>query len=73
MPRFFMRRYYVNRNAQYNGDHEVHVLGCVYFPSIGNSEYLGQHVSCHTAVREAKRKGYNANGCYYCSRECHTS
>lgn len=27
-----MARYYVNNNAQANGDHEVHELGCTFMP-----------------------------------------
>ena len=68
-----MPSYYVNRNVQLNGDHEVHRPGCAYFPNPENAEYLGEHRFCYTAVIEAKNRGYNANGCYYCSRECHTS
>ena len=68
-----MPKYYVNKNAQDNGDHEVHISGCSYFPSSANAEYLGNHNSCGPAVTEAKSRGYKANGCYYCSNACHTS
>ena len=68
-----MARYYVNKNQQSNGDHEVHKKGCSYFPNSENAEYLGDYYSCFPAVVEAKNRGYNANGCYYCSNECHTS
>ena len=67
-----MADYYVNRNTQSNGDNEVHVSGCSYFPR-SNYEYLGDYRSCYPAVTEARRRGYNANGCYYCSSACHTS
>lgn len=69
-----MPRYYVNKNAQDNGDHEVHRLGCSYFPNPANVQFLGIYDSCFPAVRKAKSIGYyKANGCYYCSRACHTS
>ena len=69
-----MEHYYVNKNAQSNGDHEVHRNGCSYFPSIQNVEYLGLFESCHVAIVKSKSRGYNpTNGCFYCCNECHTS
>ena len=67
-----MARYYVNRNPQANGDHEVHKAGCYYWPSKENLLYLGEFSNCHDAVREAKNHYGKSNGCYYCIRECHT-
>lgn len=66
-------RYYVNSNAQANGDHEVHRTGCNYMPNAGNAKYLGLFESCGPAVREAKKHYRKVNGCYYCSLPCHTS
>ena len=69
-----MPTYYVNKNAQPNGDHEVHREGCSWLPHRNNLIYLGEYWSCSPAVSEAKRKGYSsANGCYHCSNACHTS
>lgn len=68
-----MHRYYVNKNAQANGDHEVHKTGCTFMPAENNRQYLGMFVSCHGAVQEAKKYYLKSNGCYYCSNECHTS
>lgn len=69
-----MARYCVNKNAQDNGDHEVHREGCDYWPNAENRIDLGNHSSCFTAVAQAKRDHYpQSNGCYYCSNECHTS
>ncbi|MCE7996912.1 MAG: hypothetical protein HEP71_33430 [Roseivirga sp.] len=68
-----MPKYYVNKNAQSNGDHEVHKEGCSYLPKVENRTYLGVFSSCHDAVKEAKKHYRQVNGCYYCSRECHTS
>ena len=67
-----MSRYYVNRNAQSNGDHEVHTTGCKYMPAEENRIYLGVFSNCHDAVREAKKYYDQVNGCYFCSRPCHT-
>jgi hypothetical protein len=66
-------RYYVNRNAQANGDHEVHQQTCTQGPAVENRQFLGDFASCGPAVREAKRTYPTANGCFYCSTACHTS
>ena len=68
-----MARYYVNKNAQYNGDHEVHRSGCSFLPKTENRIYLGEFNNCKAAVKEAKKHYSKANGCYYCSNDCHTS
>jgi hypothetical protein len=68
-----MAMYYVNKNKQSNGDNEVHKSGCSYMPNSENREYLGNYDSCHDAVYEAKRRGHQADGCYYCSNTCHKS
>ncbi|MCI5166965.1 MAG: hypothetical protein D3903_12945 [Candidatus Electrothrix sp. GM3_4] len=71
-----MPNYIVNKNAQDNGDHEVHdnSAGCLHMPSIKNQLYLGFHLLCNGAVIEAKKKlpGERVNGCYYCCNPCHT-
>jgi hypothetical protein len=66
-----MAHYYVNNRAQDNGDHEVHVQGCSKMPS--DKKYLGDFYSCQPAVVEAKRTYWKSNGCYWCSRDCHTT
>ena len=68
-----MTTYYVNKKAQSNGDHEVHTSTCTYLPSEENKQYLGIFSNCRDAVRKAKEYYRQSNGCYYCSRECHTS
>lgn len=73
-----MPNYIVNTNAQPSGDHEVHEAprsSCSSpdYPAPQHQESLGYHGSCADAVTEARRRGYRtANGCYYCSRPCHT-
>ncbi|WP_081610450.1 hypothetical protein [Mariniradius saccharolyticus] len=66
-----MPNYVVNNQAQANGDHEVHQVGCNYFPRDYVS--LGWHLTCNTAVAAAKRYHPRSNGCKYCSPSCHTS
>lgn len=72
-----MPKFIVNRNAQFNGDHEVHntTTGCSYMPESGNQIDLGTHATCHGAVAYAKQQwpGDRINGCYYCCNPCHTS
>jgi hypothetical protein len=67
-----METYYVNQQAQANGDHEVHTSTCSWLPNESNRLYLGQFSSCHDAVAEARKHYSKVNGCYYCSRACHT-
>ncbi len=66
-------RFYVNKNAQNNGDHEVHRATCSWLPTPENRQYLGEFWTSQEAVREAKKYYYRANGCYYCCPESHTS
>ena len=68
-----MDSHYVNKNAQDNGDHEVHKEGCSYLPELQNRIYLGEYLYCSSAVEEAGKYYSQVNGCYYCARPCHTS
>lgn len=67
-----MKKYYVNKNAQSNGDHEVHDEDCRYLPISENRKYLGEFSSCKEAVKEAKKTYTSSDGCYTCSYACHT-
>ncbi|EAB6717790.1 hypothetical protein DAR30_24335 [Salmonella enterica subsp. enterica serovar Enteritidis] len=66
-----MADYCVNSIAQPNGDHEVHEKGCRFWPTSNIS--LGSHYSCSSAVIAAKVYYRQSNGCYHCSRACHTT
>lgn len=68
-----MDAYYVNNEPQLNGDHEVHKEGCYWLSKIISKRDLGNHSSCHSAIRSAKYIYATANGCITCSGECHTS
>lgn len=59
-----MVSYYVNKNAQSNGDHEVHKSGCSFIPNIENRIYLGEFSNCSDAVKKAKATYKQVNGCY---------
>jgi len=67
----------INKNAQTNGDHEVHntTTGCLYMPLATNQISLGSHATCRQAVADAKARWpqNRINGCYYCANACHTS
>ena len=65
--------YYVNKNAQANGDHEVHKSNCSFLPDTDNRMYLGDFTNCHDAVAAAKKHYPQSDGCYYCSPDCHKS
>jgi len=66
-------KYYVNKVAQSNGDHEVHTAGCTWLPSEQNRKYLGEFENCEDAVKEAKKTYTQSNGCATCSSACHTT
>lgn len=68
-----MANYYVNKNVQHNGDHEVHKSGCIYMPQAENRIYLGDFTSCSDAVRKAKEYYPQSDGCKTCCPSCHTS
>lgn len=67
-----MASYFVNRNAQPNGDHEVHVSGCTWMPIESNRLYLGEFSNCFGAVIEARKCYTQSNGCAYCCSACNT-
>ena len=50
-----MKNYYINKNAQSNGDHEVHKDDCKYLPIAANRKSLGEFSNCKPAVTEAKK------------------
>jgi hypothetical protein len=66
--------YCVNKNAQSNGDHEVHDLSadCSYLPVPANRQALGNYDTCRGAVQAAKSYYSQVNGCYFCAPACHT-
>jgi predicted secreted protein len=66
-----MASYYVNQNAQLNGDHEVHTARCVFLP--GYRTYLGEFTSCTPAAQTARVYYIQSNGCFYCCSDCHTT
>jgi hypothetical protein len=66
-----MDYYYVNRNAQASGEHEVHKNTCANLPDTRNLIGLGYFFNCADAVRKAREYYTNVDGCYYCCPACH--
>ena len=66
------KHYYVNKNTQPTGEHEVHSAECKYLPMLNNRIYLGYFDNCRDAIKEAYRYYDNVDGCYYCCSLCHT-
>ena len=67
-----MPNYVVNKNPQRTGEHELHLLGCIYQPDVKNSIEVGYHPNCRSALEQAKKIFANTDGCAYCCPECHT-
>lgn len=68
------RHYYVNDQAQSNGDHEVHEDGCYWLKIAASKSYLGYFDNCRDAVVKSRTFFYRqSDGCASCSAACHTS
>ena len=65
-------KYYVNKNAQSNGVHEVHTENCKYLPTAKNIKYLGEFSKYSDAGKEAKKSYSQSNGCITFTKNCHT-
>ncbi|MGB6128172.1 MAG: hypothetical protein WBG30_05430 [Psychrilyobacter sp.] len=61
--------YYVDKNPQDNGDHEVHREDCKKLPNPASREYLGNFDCCEDAVEKAKEIFSQSIECFYCSKE----
>lgn len=70
-----MAYFYINRNAQPDGYHEVHngTTGCTHPPLRENRIELGYFENCSQAIAAAKAANPTLfiDGCYYCT-DCHT-
>ena len=68
-----MKKYFVNINAPFNGDHVVHREDCRQRPLHQHSTLLGEFMNCEAALISAKEKYKEVNGCKVCSPSCYTS
>lgn len=66
-----MDAYFINKEAQFTGEHEVHKSNCTYIPATANKLYLGIFSNCDEALNEASKYYKHVDGCYFCSKECH--
>ncbi len=67
-----MAFYYLNNNLQPSGEHEVHVEGCSWLALAHSTTFLGNFLSCQSAIAAARNYRWNVDGCYYCCENCHT-
>lgn len=65
------QHYYLNRNAQSTGEHEIHKQNCYRRPQPQNEIYLGYFYDAKHALIEAKKYYTYVDGCYYCCSEIH--
>lgn len=63
--------FYINRNEQLTGEHEIHRENCVYLPEIENRLYLGYFYDPKQALLEAEKLYSKVDGCYWCCNEIH--
>ncbi|PKL30884.1 hypothetical protein CVV43_05095 [Candidatus Saccharibacteria bacterium HGW-Saccharibacteria-1] len=70
-----MAYFYINRNAQEDGYHEVHNdnNNCSHPPLTENRVRLGIYNTCSEAIAAARKAnpGLLIDGCYYCTN-CNT-
>lgn len=59
-------KYYINKNAQLTGEHEIHKSTCNHLPNKSHMQYLGDFQDDFSALQEAKRYYSNVDGCAYC-------
>jgi len=66
-----MMKFYVNKESESCGRHEVHRAGCIYLPAPEGALYLGKLASSFSAVAAARKMYHRINGCCHCAPECH--
>jgi len=68
-----MAEFYIEINAQPNGDHVVHRSDCSMLPAKDGISYLGSISTCTSAVKKAAERFKQVNGCPQCASTCHTT
>lgn len=68
-----MAEFYIETNAQTNGDHIVHKANCSLLPSKDEIRYLGSIASCASALKKAAESFKQVNGCPQCATTCHSA
>jgi len=62
-----MAEFYVEINAQSNGDHVVHKSDCAHLPAKEAIQYLGAISNCNSALKKAGQLFRQVSGCAHCS------
>jgi hypothetical protein len=57
-----MAEYSLDKDVQHNGHYEVHRSDCSIILQPENRVYLGEHISCHDAVKQAESLYMKAQG-----------
>ena len=66
-----MSAYDVKPPLSSNKKHVLHRKGCHWMGPISVCRHVGNHASCHGALRIAKRVHRDVNGCVRCAPACH--
>lgn len=69
-----MKHYYFYNYTDKNGNHEVHAGDCSKLPNQENRTYIDYCSNCTEAIAKARKQFpfKSFDGCYFCSKECHT-
>ncbi len=62
--------YFIDKNIQISGKHEVHKNDCEFLPDTSSREYLGYFIDCQEAINIAYEKYDNVEACKNCIPEC---
>ena len=65
-----MATYYVNKQVDSDGAHEVHTGSCYLLRT--TRHFLGEFSTCREAVIAARKLYTPVNGCRTCSNPCHS-
>jgi hypothetical protein len=64
-----MSHYFINNDANNDGSHEVHKVGCKSMPT--DKRYLGNFYEVSDALMEARKEFWHSSGCERCMRDDH--
>lgn len=64
-----MKLYYVDKNQNQNGHHELHIATCVHLPNLFHRKYLGNYNTLSEASHHAKKHYQNTVACIHCIQQ----
>lgn len=59
-------KYFVNKEVQSSGSHQVHASRCLWIPDSPKRIFLGDFETSQEALEAAKQHFEKVNGCIYC-------